>query len=44
MVSHDNWGHYLGFDQAGRYVIETVEGRRIAFDVRTGWIVVRSNP
>jgi hypothetical protein len=38
-VSHYNWGHYLGFDEAGRYVIETVEGRRIAFDARTGAMV-----
>ncbi len=43
-VSHYNWGHYLGFDDAGRYVIETVEGHRIAFDVRTGAVVERWKP
>jgi hypothetical protein len=43
-VSHYNWGHYLGFDEAGRYVIETVEGRRIAFDVTTGRAVDTSKP
>jgi hypothetical protein len=35
-LSHYQWGHYLGFDDEGRYVIETVEGRRIAFDGATG--------
>ncbi len=35
-VSHLNWGSYLGFDEAGHYAIETVEGRRRAFDVTTG--------
>jgi hypothetical protein len=43
-VSHYNWGYYLGFDQAGRYVIETVEGRRIAFDAATGVMVEPSIP
>lgn len=35
-ISHLNWGNYLGFDAAGHYVIQTVEGRRLAFDVTTG--------
>ena len=35
-LSHLNWGYYIGLDDAGRYVIETVEGRRLAFDVITG--------
>jgi hypothetical protein len=43
-VSHYNWGHYLGFDQAGRYVIETVDGRRIAFDATTGDVVEPAIP
>ncbi len=38
-VSHLNWGYYLGFDEAGRYAIETVEGRRLAFDATTGRLV-----
>ncbi len=41
IVSHLNWGSYLGFDEAGRYAIETVEGRRLAFDVTTGPVVAR---
>ncbi len=32
-VSHLNWSSHLGFDEAGHYAIETVEGRRLAFDV-----------
>ncbi len=35
-ISHLNWGSYLGFDEAGHYAIETVEGRRLAFDVTSG--------
>lgn len=35
-VSHYHWGAYLGFDAEGRYLIETVDGRRIAYDVVTG--------
>lgn len=38
-VSHLYWGHYVGFNETGRYVIETVEGRRLAFDVATGQLV-----
>ena len=34
-VSHLNWGSDLGFDAAGHYAIDTVEGRRLAFDVTT---------
>lgn len=33
------WGSYVGFDARGRYVVETVERRRLAFDVTTGRIV-----
>ncbi len=40
-VSHYLWRHYVGFDQAGNYVIETVEGRSIAIDVATGEVVGR---
>jgi hypothetical protein len=35
-VSHYAWGMFNGLDQAGRYVIETVEGRTIRYDVATG--------
>jgi hypothetical protein len=35
-ASHYNWGSYKGLDLAGRFVIETVEGRKLAFDVATG--------
>ena len=38
-VSHLNWGHYLGFDEAGHYAIETVEGRRLSFDATSGRLV-----
>ena len=38
-VSHLNWGSYLGFGEAGHHAIETVEGRRLAFDVTTGGLV-----
>ncbi len=38
-VSHLNWGHYLGFDEAGHYAIETVEGRRLSFDATAGRLV-----
>jgi hypothetical protein len=35
-ASHYRWGESVGFDQAGDYVIETVEGRRIRFDLSSG--------
>jgi hypothetical protein len=35
-VSHYHWGNFEGLDQAGRYVISTVEGRKIRFDVTKG--------
>lgn len=35
-VSHFAWGNYLGLDESGHYAVETVEGRRLRFDVRTG--------
>ena len=35
-VRYYHWGRYLGFDRAGHYLIETVEERRIAYDVTTG--------
>ncbi len=35
-VSHLHWGNYLGFDEEGRYIVETVENHKIAFDVTTG--------
>ncbi len=38
-VSYLNWGYYPGFDKAGHYAIETVEGRRLAFDATSGRMV-----
>ena len=38
-VSHFLWGHSVGMDERGRFVIHTVEDRRISFDVATGRIV-----
>ena len=35
-ASHLLWGNYLGLDAQGRYVVETVDGRKLIFDVRTG--------
>ena len=35
-VSHYRWGSYIGLDKKGRYVVETVEGKKLAFDVTTG--------
>jgi hypothetical protein len=35
-VSHYLWGNYLGLDENGRYVVETVEGQKLLFDVTTG--------
>ena len=43
-VSHLNWGSYLGFDEAGHYAIETVEGRRLAFDATSGRLVAVRTP
>jgi hypothetical protein len=39
-VSHYAWGNFEGLDPEGRYVVETVEGRRIRFDVAKGMPVV----
>ena len=30
-ASHLGWGRYPGFEAAGQYATETVEGRRLAF-------------
>src|SRR5262249_7183055 len=35
-VSHSAWGHFVGFDQDGYFVIETVENRAIRFDASKG--------
>jgi hypothetical protein len=35
-VSHYSWGRFVGFDEKNQYLLETVEGVRIAFDVSTG--------
>jgi len=35
-VSHYLWGRSEGFDADGRFVVHTIENRRIAFDVKTG--------
>jgi hypothetical protein len=35
-VSHYSWGRFIGFDEKNQYLLETVEGLRIAFDVSTG--------
>ena len=35
-ASHYLWGSFHGLNQDGNYVVETVEGRTLAFDVATG--------
>jgi hypothetical protein len=35
-VSHFRWGNFEGLDKAGYYVVDTVEGRKIRFDVVKG--------
>lgn len=35
-VSHYEWGRYAGLDQRGHYIVQTIEGRTIAFDIKTG--------
>lgn len=35
-ASHYLWGGFHGLNQDGNYVVETVEGRTVAFDVATG--------
>jgi hypothetical protein len=39
VASGYRWGRYLGLNRAGYFVVETVEGNKIAFDVRTGTTV-----
>ena len=35
-ASHYEWGNYVGFDAAGRFVVSTVERPTVAFDVENG--------
>jgi len=35
-ASHYHWGQYLGIDEDGRFRVETVEGRKLWFDVQNG--------
>jgi hypothetical protein len=38
-ISHFHWGDMnKGFDSKGRFIVETVENRRLAIDVKTGKI------
>ncbi len=37
-VSHYYWGLYEGFDADGKFIINTVEKRRLAIDIKTGKI------
>ena len=36
VASGYRWGRYLGLNRAGYFVVETVEGNKIPFDVHTG--------
>ncbi len=35
-VSHFRWGRTLGIDGQGRFLVHTVEDRRMAFDIESG--------
>lgn len=35
-ASHLHWGEYLGIDEDCRFRVQTVEGKRLWFDVQTG--------
>lgn len=35
-VSHFLWGHAVGFDERGRFLVHTVEDRVLAFEVESG--------
>ncbi|WP_193367388.1 hypothetical protein [Pelagibius marinus] len=37
--SHRLWGRTLGFDEQGRFVVQTVEDRALAFDPKSGLLV-----
>ncbi len=39
MAGHFLWGRTLGFDKSGRFTVETVEDRRLTFDITTGALV-----
>jgi hypothetical protein len=43
-ASHYHWGSSVGFDEGGRFVIETVEGRTIRFDVSKGEPIIETPP
>jgi hypothetical protein len=38
-ASHFQWGSCRGINTQGRFVIETVEKRRLIYDVKTGELV-----
>lgn len=38
-ASHLLWGHTVGFDARGRFLVHTVEDRMLAFDVESGFVV-----
>lgn len=40
-VSHCAWGMHIGFDDKGRYVMETVEKRTVMFDPATARILAQ---
>lgn len=39
MAGHFLWGRTAGFDESGRFIVETVEDRRLTFDITTGILV-----
>ena len=38
-ASHYSWGHTVGFDSEGRFLVQTVEDRALAFDPKSGILV-----
>jgi hypothetical protein len=38
-VSHFRWGHTVGFDREGRFLVHTIENRMLAFEVETGNLI-----
>lgn len=40
-VSHYRWGGYIGFDEQGRFVVDTIEQRGLRIDPATGKPVPR---
>ena len=38
-----DWGHSLGFDSQGRFIVRTIENRRLAIEIETGKITEQTD-